>query len=355
MPCYKPLIRVEDTWKWTTAEDGHLYHPAKIISENNLEKYDNQQSWKNRYKYTQINCKECIGCRLDYSRDWANRGYLESLMSEGKNYFVTLTYRDVEIPDEITTKNGNTYCESDSEEEWKGTLNKKDGQKFIKALRQEMKRKYGVDGIRFMLAGEYGTEDERPHIHVILFNCPLPPETFKVHRVDWKKQTIYRNQIIEKTWTHGYSEIAEANWNTIAYVARYITKKQNGPQSEEEYAKKGQIKEFFITSRNPGIGKKYYDLHKDEIYKYDKVLIKNNKGSYWIKPPTYYDHFYEKEHPEEFEELKRKRKKEIIDSLKVKGTTTSLTRWEQLQIEMSTKEEKAKTLKRLLTTPTESK
>lgn len=346
MGCYKPMIRVEDTWNWAKAEDGHLYHPARIISTDRLEQYDKQNLA--RYRYTQIGCGECIGCRLDYSREWANRGYLESTMWDN-NYFVTLTLDDenIEIPEFIETKEGFLFMEVENIE-WMGTLVPKDLQDFLKRLREEFRTKYNHTGIRFMAAGEYGETYGRPHYHLILFNTPFPTESFHNPKVKYEKYVYYENTILEKCWKKGWAQITECSWNTIAYVARYITKKINGPGSEEEYAAKGQVKEFFRVSNQPGIGREYYEKHKEEIYKDDKVLIRNAKGSHWVKPPTYFDKLYEKEFPEKFEEIKRKRKKEMINNLYVKSQTTSLTRWEQLQIEQATKEIAGSTLKRPL-------
>lgn len=347
MTCYKPMIRVEDRTKWETALDGHKYHPAKIISSDRLEEFDHKFSM-GHYKYTQINCGECIGCRLDYSREWANRGYLESLQYK-HNYFITLTYDEDHLPEaeEVTTSSGLTFTELE-EYEWKGILVPKEFTQFMKNLRQIMKRDYNVDGVRFMGCGEYGGEGARPHYHIILFNCPLPEETFYNPRISWGKDVYYQNTIIERAWTKGISNICEANWNNIAYTARYITKKINGTGSEEEYAARGQIKEFFRTSRNPGIAREYYEKNKDEIYKTDQIMIKNKKGVHYVKPPKYFDQLYEKENPKEFEKIRKQRKKQTLDNLLIKGQTTSLTRWEQLQIEMTTKEQASSTLKRNL-------
>ena len=346
MTCYKPLIRVEDLTKWEKAQDGHKYHPAKIISTDKLEQY-----WTTftmgHYKYEQINCGNCIGCRIDYSREWANRGYLESL-SYKNNYFVTLTYDDEHKPceEELTTSEGITYTDMDGIE-WNGILVPKDLQLFMKRLRSNMTRKYGQKTpIRFMACGEYGSKTKSPHYHLILYNLQLPADSFYNPRVNWENNIYYQNHIIEEAWTEGISNIAEACWETIAYTARYITKKINGEASEDYYAMQGQIKEFFRVSNRPGIGKQYYEENKDKIYKNDQIMIRNNKGVHYIKPPNYYDMLFKKENPAEFEKIQKKRKKENIDQLKIKGQQTSLTLWEQLQVEEETKKQKTSALKR---------
>lgn len=331
------MIRAEDLTKWVKAEDGHLYHPAKIFSSDRLEEYD-RKFRVGSYSYTTIPCGQCIGCRLDYSREWANRGYLESLYHK-HNYFVTLTYDDehLKIPIEMETSEGITYTELD-ELEWKGTLVPKDFTKFMHDLRQQFEREYHHQGIRFIACGEYGTKLKRPHMHAILFNCPFPLNTFYKPRINWGKDTYYQNTILEKVWTKGISNICEANWNTIAYTARYITKKQKGKESEEYYAIQGQIPEFLRTSRNPGIGRQYYEDHKEEIYQKDEITIQTRDGIKKCKPPAYFDRLYEKENPEHMEEIKKARRKANVNALRLKAMTSSLNRWEQFQVDMDYKE-----------------
>lgn len=363
MPCYQPLIRIEDKKKWLRASDGHLYHPAKVQEASKIlgEKLEDisaaQEDLKkilgSNYEYTTIPCGNCIGCRLEYSRQWANRGYLESKCWE-QNWFITLTYDEdhILVPEEITDKNGFTYV---NEGDWIGTLVPEELTAFMKSLRQIMKREYDQDGIRFMACGEYGSEGERPHYHIILFNCNFPLDSFYNPRI-LNKETYYQNKIVERAWggirnpikgsdyvnpeSKGISNISEASWNNIAYTARYITKKINGNLSDSLYAEKGQSKEFFRVSRMPGIGEIYYQQHKHEIYERDEIIIKNKEGTISSKPPLYYDKLYEKEYPERFKEVKKRRIKQMRYNQKIKDTTTSLDRLDQLEVEAEYKAEK---------------
>lgn len=363
MPCYEPLIRIEDKSKWKRAEDGHLYHPAIIqkatdqygerLEDVDERKINIQLLMGSDYEYQVIPCGQCIGCRLEYSRQWANRGYLEAKCWE-QNWFVTLTYDEehIKILDTIEDKNGFTYA---NEGDWNGTLVQEDLTQFMKNLRQIMKREYNQDGIRFMACGEYGEMGERPHYHLILFNCNLPVETFYNPRIK-NYETYFQNTIIERAWggirnpipknkdyvnpnSKGMSDISEASWNNIAYTARYITKKINGNGSEELYACKGQKKEFFRVSRMPGIGEIYYQQHKDEIYKNDCIIIKNKQGTIATKPPKYFDDLYEKEYPEEFKKIKEKRIKALFAQNKIKDETFSYGRLQNLEIEADYKQE----------------
>lgn len=338
MPCYHPLIRVADRNKWEVAADGHKYHPAKILGGD--DRPDDIEQLKQysagHYEKQLIPCGKCIGCRLDYSREWANRGYLEAKEYEN-NWFVTITYDDKHLPkpDEIIDNNGISWTNDGS---WEGgTLVPSHLTQFIKNVRQIMKRDYNQDGIRFMACGEYGDEGARPHYHIIFYNLNLPTEDLYNPRII-NKEFYYQSKIIERAWDKGISNVSEATWNTIAYTARYITKKINGEGSDELYHSHGKFKEFMRVSRMPGIGEGYYEKHKDEIYTTDSILIKNKTGSIHVKPPSYYDKKFEKENPKRWREIQKQRRKDGENQNKLKGLNTSLFIRKQLEIEERTKE-----------------
>lgn len=346
MPCYQPLERIEFTNSNYMNKNGKISKKAIVLSCNkNYEDVTNGQEIKRML----IPCGQCIGCRLDYSREWANRGYLESLLHE-QNYFITLTYDDNHLPmAEFKEHEGKIYIKDDT---WKGTLVKKDLQLFFKRLRDRIPK------FTYLACGEYGEEGERPHYHAILFGAKLPTESFYKPRLI-NKEWYYQNKIIEECWVTsegrnkkgeplGISNISEANWNTIAYTARYVVKKQTGIYANEEYAKKGQEKEFITVSKNPAIGKEYFNLHHMDIMESDKVMIHNKTGTYECTRPRYFDKLIEKYHEEELEKTKDKRRKRAEELAKIKDKTTSLRRKEQMKIEERTKKQKTHSLKRTI-------
>lgn len=240
MPCYHPMIREEQFDKWETAADGHKYHPARVFTPELPEEELYEKYRENKFlpgKWQMIPCGKCIGCRLEYSREWANRGALEAQLYD-QNWFVTITYDEDHVPlmDWIEDCEGFTWT-NDTEGT---TLVPDDLTRFIKNVRQIMKRDYGQDGIRFMACGEYGSEKARPHYHIIFFNLNLPTEDLHDPKII-NKEIYYRSHIIERAWggeryldknqkyvnpdSKGISNISEASWNNIAYTARYITKK----------------------------------------------------------------------------------------------------------------------------------
>ena len=112
MPCYHPLQG------YRSRADG------KTIV------FNPRDGWVDRP--LNIPCGQCIGCRLDRSRDWATRCVHEASLHEN-NSFITLTYNNENLPEDRS-------------------LHKKDFQDFMKRLRKKFHNKK----IRYYHCGEYG-------------------------------------------------------------------------------------------------------------------------------------------------------------------------------------------------------
>ena len=123
----------------------------------------NPGSFFNRVvSFVTVPCGKCIGCRLEYSRQWANRCMLE-LQYHDSSYFVTLTYNEEHVPRSY-------YGNPETGEALPSlTLCKRDFQLFMKRLR----KRFSDDTIRFFMCGEYGPTTFRPHYHAILFGLHL--------------------------------------------------------------------------------------------------------------------------------------------------------------------------------------
>lgn len=238
-----------------------------------------------------VPCGKCIGCRLDYSRTWANRCVLESLSFPQETcFFVTLTYSDESIKEhssELISPKGTL------------TLYPKHVQDFMKRLRIHWQRKYNHDGIRFYLAGEYGDETARPHYHALIYNIPIKDLTF--YAKNNLGQPLFNSGEIEDIWGFGYVVLGELNWDTCAYTARYVMKKQKGKGAKDFYENAGLYPEFVRMSRDPGIGRLYFEANKDKIYRTDSIVLPGGKV---VKPPAYFDKLYSLEHPEIINDLK---------------------------------------------------
>ena len=347
--CSHPMIRVAYKPPWAeksetlkiigTLQNGDLKHYQELNEylKNLPETYKDYTNngrciiWK-YVSYQQIPCGHCMSCRLKYSKQWATRCVLESESWE-ENWFLTLTYNDEhhEISEEFTDKNGYTWTNDGS---WNGCLNPKDLQKFNKDLREYYRTHFNHIGIRFYGCGEYGSESGRDHFHEIMFNLPIKPSMLKYYKTTKDGNILYTCPEIEKIWGKGFVTIAHMNWSTAAYVARYVTKKWTGEASITHYGILGQIPEFCRMSNRPGIGREYYEKHKEAIYKTDEILMKKfNDKTIVLKPPKYYDSIYDIEYPDDMEKIKARRQLAAEQAAKLKDYTTTLSREEQLKVE----------------------
>lgn len=205
-----------------------------------------KRSESHGYKLTKTApCNKCWKCRAREAREWAVRIHHESL-THSVNSFITLTYAPEHLPAGAS-------------------LQKKDVQTFMKQLRKL--KAFKNQKIRYFAAGEYGSENQRPHYHIVLFGVDFPDKTY------WRKSpkgyNIYRSSILEGAWRKGHSEIGTVTINSSKYTANYVTQKVNGQKKETHY--NGRQPEFSAMSRNPPIGYNYYQQHREEIEKTAKV------------------------------------------------------------------------------------
>lgn len=291
MSCYHPLIGIPTGELTEKGKQKLLIRNAAVSADPLKEAKENNG--------VIIPCGRCIGCRLDYSRRWADRMMLE-LETAKKGVFVTLTYDDEHLPvseyedtgiwnitdKELIRKKGLVFDGDQWLKPKYGTLKKKDCQDFMKRV-----RKHWPDiRIRFFLAGEYGdgvNSTKRPHYHVILFGIGLD-DLGSLVRFGKNElgQDYFISKEMEERWSNGHVLVTDVSWATCAYVARYVTKKLSGPMSIE-YAEKNRIKEFCLMSRKPGIGAEYLKEHPDCL-DFLSINISTPEGGRKIQIPKYY-------------------------------------------------------------------
>lgn len=318
------------------------------------EYYINQnKTWENEnspYRYKMIPCGKCIGCRTEERKNWAFR--IEQEAKQYKhNYFITLTYNDENLPvnDEITiTLKDGTEKTYTNDGTWGGTLRKNDMVQFIKSLRTYFEREYEHKGLKFYGCGEYGNNGtERPHLHIILMNCPnLDKDLVRIGYNPKTKDNYYTHERIENIWHKGFINIGKVTWDSIAYTAGYSTKKRFGDIGKEIMAEKGQEPIFANMSRRPGIGKAFWEKYKWDIYETDEVF--NSKGQ-TIKIPRYFDKLMDIGNDDEYylyKHMKTKREWKAEWELDKKLSQTTRPYKEQLLIEEEKAKDKQKAYKR---------
>lgn len=293
--------------------------------------------------WTEIPCGKCIDCRLQYSRQWADRCMYESYYyPETECYFVTLTYDEENIVD----------VNSDL---FPGTLVKEHLQKFFKSLRRNLEyenqkknnKKNGEYGIRYYACGEYGSRTFRPHYHICLYGIDLFGYPFEEWIPSKSGKRQWRSKYLENIWKRGMVTFSRMNWDTAAYCARYTMKKVKGI-TPEYYSSANLLPEFVVMSRKPGIGRTFFEDHKEEIYEFDSIIQRSPDGGRKTKPPRYFDLCLEKVNPELYKRIKQNRKECAEYAKRIKLERTDLSYEELLEVEEKVLSRKVQALKREL-------
>lgn len=279
-----------------------------------------------------IPCGRCVGCRLEYSRTWADRMMLE-LETSKKAIFVTLTY-DNEHAIFVDTNYDDVPAQF-------ATLSKRDFQLFMKRLRKE----FSDVRIRFYASGEYGDNTFRPHYHAIIFGLSLADFTdLKEHGRSEIGDRYFISDRLSRIWSNGFVLVSDVSWKTCAYVARYVMKKVNKFGSDA-YDKIGVLPEFSLMSRRPGIGADYLSSHPD-ILELANINISTPEGGRKISIPKYYLKQLEVDDPEKYAKIKEDRARFSQDRMLLKLAKTDLSYIEYLEVEENKKLQKTKVLKR---------
>lgn len=264
MPCYSPLKAFQP------AKGGKLFF---------VEEYWHAHPHGADARIVRVPCGQCIGCRLERSRQWAVRCLNEAAMHD-RNCFITLTYD----PKFMTES---------------GSLRYRDFQLFCKRLRKK------VGSFRFMMCGEYGGDRGRPHFHAILFGIDFADRQFlsKPNGFD-----IFTSEILQSCWQLGFSSVGDMTFETAAYVARYCCKKVTGRRAVEHYEVihplTGEVSvlvpEFGHMSTRPGIGAKWIDSFYSDVFPHGKIVVNGVE----CPPPRFYMKRFAERDPVAAEALK---------------------------------------------------
>lgn len=261
MPCYCPLRAYR-------TREGITFQRSQSVSGEPLD----------------LPCGQCVGCRLERSRQWAVRCLHEQKLWRN-NCFVTLTYDNKNLPPG-------------------GTLIKRDLALFMKRL-----RKVKPVPLRFYACGEYGELNKRPHYHAILFNCDFPDKL--LYSKNGRGDCLYNSAELATIWTEGNHLIGDVTFESAAYVARYCLKKITGAAAADHYSVIDgdgvvyeRIPEFTVMSRRPGVGSGYYDRYGSEVRDHDSLVVNGHE----VLPPRFYDTRTELFSPKMWDMIRKKRK-----------------------------------------------
>lgn len=191
-----------------------------------------------------VPCGWCRQCRIDKREEWTSRLMFE--VSKHDGFFLTLTYNDENLPSS-------------------GSLVPRDVQLYFKRLRQNIARSRASGAkIKYYCVGEYGDLFQRPHYHAIITGL----------------SGFYYGDIVQKSWTLGFTKILPANPATIRYVLKYMDKQVHGEQSKKVYG--DLIPPFARMSK--GIGLEYF-FQNIELLQSQNGFYKNGR---LVPLPKYY-------------------------------------------------------------------
>lgn len=193
-----------------------------------------------------VPCGKCVGCLQKRRADWTFR-IMQQEHEALHSCFLTLTYNDEFLP----IVNG------------QATLDKKELQNYFKKVRKEEK------GLKYYAVGEYGSGNNRPHYHAIVFDAS--------------------NEVLAEKWSQ-YNQEKEAyrpkgrisqDQVTLASV-HYVTKYMIQGQSYGYYRK---VKPFAIMSK--GLGKNYLEKNSRYHLKSEDLKVYYPGGSRQGMPRYY--------------------------------------------------------------------
>lgn len=234
----------------------------------------------------EVPCGQCIGCRLERSRQWAIRCVHEASLYKN-NCFLTLTYSPENLPSD-------------------NSLHVEDFQKFMKRLRKRFGR-----NIRYFHCGEYGENFGRPHYHAIIFNFDFKDKKLApIRQHEDPERHLYVSKELQKLWPFGFSTIGNVTFESAAYVARYVTKKVTGKAALHHYNQIDPDTGEILQERKPeyvtmsqGIGRDWLKKWKTDVYPDDFIILRGKK----LTVPKYYNTKFEIEHPNEYKKIKANR------------------------------------------------
>jgi len=253
----------------------------------------------------EFECRQCLPCRLNIAREKAIRAVHEARMHKD-NIFLTLTYNEENLKS--------------------SKLQYIDFQLFMKSLRElrtrdvtdpELKEKLSIS---YMVTGEYGDKNKRPHWHAIIFNYKPADAKYKYTTDNGEK--VFTSEEISNLWKKGNTEFGSVTIESAGYVARYAAKKLvHGTDSEHDYHP------IHKTSSKRAIGRSWIEKYWQRTFSEGNVIIQSKDKKIPAKIPRYYTDWLKKHHPNEWvtyvtqkrlelqEEAQKKNRKEELEYL----------------------------------------
>ena len=223
----------------------------------------------------QVPCGYCLACRLERGRQWAVRAVHEAKMHR-ENSFITLTYRPECLP-------GPRVIYSDFQE-------------FMKSLRSRLDYA-GIDHqIGYLVVGEYGADNKRPHWHACLFGWSpnVVPVGYSEPKKAYKNELgdqVFTSDFLDEVWGKGMCDFGSVTFKSAGYCARYAAKKLvHGKDNDHEFHP------VFKVSSKYAIGRSWLEKYWRDVFNHGRCEVNGVSCSI----PRYYEKWFKREHPDEW-------------------------------------------------------
>ncbi len=196
-------------------------------------------------------CRSCNDCLKSRKNDWIARCMAERAVS-GEVTVLNLTYRP--------NKDG---TEPDGSKAFKYS----DVQKFLKLLRENYYSTYGKrNEIRYIIAGERGSKNDRVHWHMIIFSVRsirCLGQWFDFYFREISGPRFNRRMDHWSLWPHGHIVVDDGNQSSISYTLKYALKDQfnvvKSKGTAREASSENHGASMFRMSKYPPLGWTYLE------------------------------------------------------------------------------------------------
>lgn len=212
------------------------------------------------WHYAIVPCGRCPECKKKWRTQLAQRVRYElANYAQNEVWFVHLTVNDDYI-DEVFPN---------------GSLHHAYFQKFMKRLRRRLDYHEGKK-IKYLVCGEYGHENGRPHFHMILFGYRPKDSDLKFYGTSKKKYNMYIDKFLEEVWGAGFVKVGTVDEHTAPYMAKYMVK--FGEIKQDDFVVNGKkVRKPYLVYPKKILGLDYFLANYEQILNLGYVLDSRGK------------------------------------------------------------------------------
>jgi len=233
--------------------------PLKIYWDKVEHKFQFNSKNPDLWHYAIVPCGRCPDCKKKWRTQLAQRVRYElSKYSYNEVCFLTLTVNDDKLQEVFPN----------------GSLDHGYFQKFMKRLRRRLEY-HGFKGkIKYLVSGEYGEKEGRPHFHMIMFG--YKPQDLKFFYKSKKGYNSYKSAFLEEIWGAGFVDVGDVDEHTAPYMVKYITK--FGEVKQDDFIVNGnKVRKPYIVYPKKILGLDYFLSNYEQILNNGYVLDSKGK------------------------------------------------------------------------------